>query len=268
MTSVRILVAEDDPISRKIALAQLAKLGYSADSVTDGNEAIAAAERQAYDLILMDCQLPELDGLEATRQIRRREHEGHHPIIVAVTSPSGSDTSECCLAAGMDYYLAKPVATEQLELLIEQWLGSVQRSAEPRRTAPSVEREGSEEYVAFDPASIDGLREEGDGLLDDLIGLYQVETPKQLERLDQALAQDDLKTAERVAHATKSTAGTFGAHRLQTIALELETALRNGEKVEPRKIATFRAECEKVGRALLYQILQEPRAGAQAMNGR
>jgi CheY-like chemotaxis protein len=110
---LRILLAEDNPVNRKLALRILAKLGYDADVAVDGLEVIAALERQPYDLVLMDVQMPELDGLEATRQIRARWPDDG-PRIVAMTANAMAEDREACLVAGMDDYLAKPIRVAEL----------------------------------------------------------------------------------------------------------------------------------------------------------
>ncbi len=123
---VLVLVAEDHPVNRKLALQQLKKLGYRADAVTDGRAAIDAVARGNYDLVLMDCQMPEVDGFEATRAIRRDESvRGGHVPIVAMTANALEGDREACLSAGMDDYLAKPVQLAALGALVERFAGGV-----------------------------------------------------------------------------------------------------------------------------------------------
>ena len=112
---LRILLAEDNPVNQKLALRLLDRMGYRADVVENGNEAIAALEGAAYDVVLMDIQMPELDGLEATRRIRRRWPGGEGPRIVAMTANAMDGDREACLDAGMDDYIAKPIAPEALQ---------------------------------------------------------------------------------------------------------------------------------------------------------
>ncbi|HEX3465600.1 MAG TPA: response regulator [Candidatus Elarobacter sp.] len=123
---VLVLVAEDNPVNRKLALQQLKKLGYRAHAVTDGREAIDAVAHGDYDVVLMDCQMPEVDGFEATREIRRAETaRGGHVPIVAMTANALEGDREACLAAGMDDYLAKPVQLSALRAVIERFANGV-----------------------------------------------------------------------------------------------------------------------------------------------
>ncbi|HZW52582.1 MAG TPA: response regulator [Candidatus Elarobacter sp.] len=123
---VLVLIAEDNPVNRKLALQQLKKLGYRAHAVTDGREAVDAVARGEYDIVLMDCQMPEVDGFEATREIRRAETvRGGHVPIVAMTANALEGDREACLAAGMDDYLAKPVQLAALRAVIERFANGV-----------------------------------------------------------------------------------------------------------------------------------------------
>ncbi|GAC1389889.1 MAG: hypothetical protein NVSMB31_06290 [Vulcanimicrobiaceae bacterium] len=128
---LRILLAEDHPVNQRLALKQLSKLGYDAVAVSDGQEAVNAIEREHYDLILMDCQMPVIDGFEATRLIRKNETQtGKHVPIIAMTANAMEGDREVCLAAGMDDYLAKPVQMTALRTVLERW--TLEREAKHR----------------------------------------------------------------------------------------------------------------------------------------
>ncbi|MGC3972889.1 MAG: response regulator [Nitrospira sp.] len=122
-SATRLLLAEDNPVNQKVACRMLEKFGYRVDVATNGREAVAAYERMRYPLIFMDCQMPEVDGFEATALIRGMEEGVRHTPIVAMTANAMQGDRERCLAAGMDDYVAKPVRPKDLQAVLERWLG-------------------------------------------------------------------------------------------------------------------------------------------------
>jgi CheY-like chemotaxis protein len=117
----RILVAEDNPVNQRVAKLQVQRLGFDVDVVENGEAALAALEQQFYSMVLMDCQMPRMDGYEATRELRRRQHGGRHVPVVAMTANAFAADREACLQAGMDDYLSKPVELRALEEVLHRW---------------------------------------------------------------------------------------------------------------------------------------------------
>ncbi|MDQ3865846.1 MAG: PAS domain S-box protein [Actinomycetota bacterium] len=220
--AVTILVAEDNEVNQKLALAVLAKLGYRADVAANGVEALAALGEKRYDAVLMDVEMPEMDGLEAARRIRARWPREEGPRIIAMTANAMQGDREICLAAGMDDYLAKPVRPEQLAAA----LGA------SKRTAPGKRASRGEDGEVLDLAAIERLREtfgeEGHGFVDGLIGTFLAEAPALLATLREGLEREDSETVRRVAHTLKSNARTFGASALADACEELEKRARRG----------------------------------------
>ena len=194
---LRILLAEDNAVNQKVALHQLRKLGYTADVVANGLEALATLERIPYDVILMDCQMPEMDGYEATRLIRRREEEAGLPRVrvVAVTANAMEGDRERCLAAGMDGFLTKPVRVEELEAVLEPG-GPARLSS---LSAPEAPRTGASVSLI----SLERLRElripgQPDPVAE-ILDLFLAQTPVYLQSLKAACCKE-LESQSRQAN--------------------------------------------------------------------
>jgi CheY-like chemotaxis protein len=121
----RVLIVEDNAANLKVAMRMVERLGYRADKAGNGVEAVRMLDRMDYDAVLMDCQMPEMDGYEATRQIRRHEKEGTHTPIIAMTASAMAGDRERCLAAGMDDYISKPIKLHVVAAVLERWLGEL-----------------------------------------------------------------------------------------------------------------------------------------------
>ena len=217
-----VLVVEDNTTNQKVATLILQRAGLMVDVAANGEEAIAAYRAQHYDLLLMDCQMPLLDGFSATRAIRQLEPPGKHVPIVALTANVMSSERDKCLAAGMDDYLAKPVRAEALLRKVKQWL-----------TAGQDDRSNSQIALELQ-TGLTSLRE--DGLADDDIGDLVAMSCERISELRQSLeyslSQGDSEGAARAAHSLIGTIGTFGLPSAQAAIRDLETHLRNGELQE------------------------------------
>ena len=248
---LRILLAEDNVVNQKVALRLLGQMGYRADVAGNGLEAIDALERQTYDVVLMDVQMPELDGFGASREINRR-WPNDRPRIVAMTANAMQGDRELCEAAGMDDYVAKPIRVEELVSALER---SRPRADATRRdptttastNAPAPRVAGA---AAIDTTVIEGLTATmGSPFIIELIDTFGEDARELIATLRRGLAKGDLDAFRRAAHSLKSTSETLGASRLAAMAKELETMARagaiegTGDRIE-RLAAEYHAAAE------------------------
>ena len=217
--TLRILIADDNAINRTVAAGVVQGFGHEFVLVCDGTEAVEAWARDKFDVVLMDVQMPELDGFGATARIRAAEQTaGGHTPIIAMTAYAGEGDRERCLAAGMDDYVPKPIRKPLLASALARQTGA-RISAEETSEKPNAE-------VDF---TVEGLLRsiEGDhALLARLADLFRTHTPALLASLDDALAARDATTAERTAHRLAGSLGNFAAARASRIAREIEAAAR------------------------------------------
>jgi signal transduction histidine kinase/CheY-like chemotaxis protein/HPt (histidine-containing phosphotransfer) domain-containing protein len=204
---LRILIAEDNEINQTVALRLLERLGHRAEVASDGREALARLEHAAYDVVLMDVQMPEMDGLEASRAICARWPPGRRPRIVAMTAEALQGDREKCLAAGMDDYIVKPVTLDRLREALA-------------RCAPS----GGRAEPVIDRVVLEQLREDlgGDAPLHDVVTTFLEKTPAALAALRDAARRGDAETIRRTAHMLKGTSGILGARALAEQCADLE----------------------------------------------
>jgi len=226
--AARILVAEDHPVNRDVLLAVLSHLGYRADAVPNGREAVRALQTGQYSLVLMDCQMPEMDGFEATRLIRDSAAGALNPRIpiVAVTASAMAGDREKCLAAGMDDYLSKPIEPERLAQVLGRWLCGPQQ---PIPGAPPQAEEAPGEPFAFDHAALLKRLMGKKSLADKVVRSFLEGAPSQLSNLRRQLGAHDAPAARREAHTLKGAAATASAPALRSLALAVEQAAAAGE---------------------------------------
>jgi CheY-like chemotaxis protein len=206
---LQVLVAEDNPVNQRIALLLLQKLGHQAHVATNGVEALDALDQARYDAVLMDVQMPEMDGLEATRRIHERWPGSDRPRIIAVTAGAMSEERERCLAAGMDDYLSKPIRLEELSAALAR--------VEPRDGKGILS-------AAIDPDAFARLRTTlgTDDAVTDLVDLFLTESANLMSTIRSAVRNSNADELRRAAHTLRSNAATFGAETLATISGELE----------------------------------------------
>ncbi len=231
----RILVAEDSTINQRVTLAMLKKLGFEADVVPNGREAIAAMRRGSYGAVLMDCQMPVMDGFAATAAIRQAEVDQRHVPIIALTAGAVLGVRDQCIAAGMDDYLTKPIRSIDLDRTLRRWIapGAVVTLAE----APVLCEQAAEREPVLDPGSLAALREiqepgEGD-ILVEFAALFLAEAPGLRQRIAEGIAQADAGRIRFAAHRMRAEAGTWGAHRLDRILGQIEALGAAGSVVVP-----------------------------------
>ena len=226
--SAHILLVEDNVVNQRVAIRQLQMLGYSVDAAANGLEALEALSRIAYDVVLMDCQMPEMDGYEATREIRRREGESRHTTIIAMTDNTIEANRELCFQSGMDDYINKPARQEDLAALLEHW------TQPPSATSAKMDGAAGECATArvIDREVINRLRKLTQAtrpeLLSELIDLFIKDSPARIDRLREALAQDDAVALAQAAHTLKGSSGQIGARRMQALCEIIEERSRAG----------------------------------------
>jgi CheY-like chemotaxis protein/HPt (histidine-containing phosphotransfer) domain-containing protein len=225
---VRILLAEDHPVNQEVMLAMLRRLGYAADSVANGALAIQALRSVDYDLVLMDCEMPEVDGYEATLRLRDPATGTLNPRVpvVAVTANAMPGDRENCLRYGMDDYLGKPIGMDELTQVLARWIPSAKSLAQCIAPKPAAVL-GSD--VVFDEASL--LKRVGgnQALMQRLVKEFLGDTPSQLSILRKHLEDGDAPGARRQAHKLKGAAATLSAGALREVAYQAEQAAMAGQ---------------------------------------
>ncbi|WP_146093391.1 ATP-binding protein [Xanthomonas pisi] len=260
---VRILLVEDNPVNLLVAQKLLAVLGFEADTATDGEAALSSMESTRYDMVFMDCQMPVLDGYAATRRWRAMETEsGGRPIpIVAMTANAMAGDRERCLAAGMDDYLSKPVAREQLDACLQRWLPRQPLAPGPTSGAVPVDPESASAAAQaralpiLDSSVIDELYEVAGADTITILQLFLDDAPGIIEQLEAAAANRDSMQLRDLAHTLKSSSANVGAQAVSNAARRIELAARTGTIERPSvMVALVIAEYARARLALLGQV--------------
>ena len=227
---LHILLAEDNAINQKVALRLLERLGYGADVVGDGRQVLARLDQAAYDVILMDVQMPEMDGLEASRAICARWAASERPRIIAMTAEAMQGDRDKCLAAGMDDYIVKPVTLDRLAAALAKCRPLATATEPEAAPAPPVEKQRIAAGAALDRDVLDQLREDlgGTAAVREVIRSFLDETPSVLSALRDAAARADVPSIRRAAHMIKGTSSILGARELSEQCAEIEHVGQTG----------------------------------------
>ncbi len=220
--AVRILVAEDNAINRKVALGQLMELGHRADAVANGREVLEALGTLPYDIVFMDCHMPEMDGYEATRQIRQLKLPIH---VIALTANAMAGDQDECFAAGMNDYVTKPVRMTSLKAAIDRW----RKREIPAPWEAEEPATGTDDSAVSRAAIEELMRDSGNIDLGDLVDIFVEESPRMLEAIRKALDSLDGQALRRAAHELKGASANFGAAKLHGLCEAIELRGRAGD---------------------------------------
>jgi CheY-like chemotaxis protein/HPt (histidine-containing phosphotransfer) domain-containing protein len=227
---LKILIAEDNLINQELAMAMLIKMGYQPDVVDNGLAVLEALQVEHYDLLLLDVQMPEMDGLETATYLVNHWHELHtgyeRPTIIAMTASAMQGDREICLRAGMDDYISKPIMMNALQRTIEKWATSDEVDAE----RAIIKAEKASIPSVIDQAAIRNLEQINPKLIGRMIHLFTAEeAPALLRNLREAIANNDSKEVSYNAHTLKGSSNILGAKALGKLCLEVELKGKNGD---------------------------------------
>ncbi|MDQ3777019.1 MAG: response regulator [Pseudomonadota bacterium] len=248
----RILVVEDNRANQLVAMGMLERLGCQVEIASDGQQALAQMARQAFDLLLMDCQMPGMDGYEAARRIRAIEQGSARIPIIAMTANVQPSDRDKCLASGMDDYLPKPLTLQSLHVKLAQWLDPITQDA-----GISLEGGTASGDAAIDRAILDEVRDSVGGGFPRVVQYYLEDMPGHLRSLEAAVANGDVRLLGEIAHNIKGSSRTLGAHRLAANAKQLEDIARGGATEGTTEWVTALFNEYKLVKLALDQELQQ-----------
>jgi two-component system sensor histidine kinase/response regulator len=244
----RVLVAEDNQVNQRVAVRMLERLGYRADVAANGLEATEALSRIPYAAVLMDVQMPEMDGYEATAEIRRIEAAGggYRVPVIAMTANAMQGDREKAIEAGMDDYVSKPVRAEDLGAVLERWISET--------PAPDEDTD-----APLDHDVLVGLRElqgeDDTDIVAELADMFLDDARSGIQALEEAVEEGDAPAVERVAHTLKGSSGNMGARRMSALCAQLEVAGASGDfDLSPELLEQLREEFGRVDRALGAEV--------------
>ncbi len=266
----RVLIVEDNPINQKVATKMLQKMGYVTSVAGDGREALNALEENRFDLILLDCHMPNMDGYECATAIRKLNDAPYNHIpIIAMTANAIKGDRERCLAAGMDDYVSKPIDSSALDKIINRWLAksNVRPTASTNRILANSA--GNDEGRAIDRSALDILRELQDkddpNLVGDLIKLFVGTTPDRLSKMKSAITGANANELALCAHSLKSSSANLGARQMRELCDKLENLGNAGTCAgAPALFSQLEKEFERARTELQTYSVAQTRDRAQA----
>ena len=256
-SSARILLAEDNLTNQMVAQAILKKLGFQSDIATNGAEALNALENTRYDLVLMDMQMPEMDGLEATRRIRDIQSSvfNHNIPIIAMTANAMKEDREHCLEAGMNDYVSKPIKPQALSEMLLRWLPKEDNPNQTSTQGSLASPTGKDNLTVFDKSNLLERLMDDEELVDLVISNFLKDIPLQIQALKDCLEKDDAVGAERQSHTIKGAAANISAQALCDVANEMEVSGRNGDLSAMReRIAELERQFERLKEQLKKEM--------------
>jgi len=267
----RILLAEDNRVNQKFAVLLLNKLGYQADVVSNGAEVLQALHSQSYDVVFMDVEMPEMDGLTATRQICEQWAAGERPRIIALTAYARQGDREQCLAAGMDDYITKPIELPKLLQALQNLsdsngglnIGNEGDQEETECVFPLPQTLNDTESEVLDAKVWQSLEKlagaKAKVVLDKIVGDYLEDAPERLQAIQSAIATHDAEALRQAAHSLRSSSANLGAVTLSCMCKDLENLAGAGiTEVPAEQLVQVKVEYEKVKTALSEQVSKSP----------
>jgi PAS domain S-box-containing protein len=252
INNVRVLLAEDNIVNQKVAQSMLKKLGFRTDTVANGTEALKALETLPYDLVLMDVQMPEMDGMEATKLIRQPGSAvlNREIPIIAMTAHAMIGDRERFIEAGMDDYISKPVSLKSLMELLDKWLTMIQKDVREDSSSAGATETPAKPLVFDREALFERIMDDKE-LARSLIAIFLKQVPEQIRELRENVDKREMKNILWCAHKIKGTSANLGGMVLSSLASEMEQAAMQGEY---NKITTIMLDMEKQFDILVNQL--------------
>jgi len=256
--SAKVLVAEDNPVNQEVAIEILKHLGCEVDMAGNGEEAVAMHARGSYDIIFMDCQMPRMDGYAATRLIRKREGDGEHIPIIAMTAHALKGDRERCLEAGMDDYIPKPVSPDIVMDAVLRWFRAEDPATEagpvsPKPSPPPEEnKEDVSESQVLDVAQALAVTGGNPKILKRITSVFLESVPPEVDQLEQAIAAGQQDEAHRLAHSIRGASASLGGARMSDVAFKIERVAQEANlELAGRLITEMRTELSRLMQVLI-----------------